>query len=110
MAARRERERRRPPSERRYQFGTPEAAEAEELNGAPEAEAEATAAPSAPPARRATAPPPATRGSAVTKPTNRPFSSYRAEYAYVTSDLRRVAIVIGSLLIALILLSLVLPR
>jgi len=39
----------------------------------------------------------------------RPFSAYRDEYAYVSGDLRRVAAVIGGLLVALIILFFVLP-
>ena len=45
-----------------------------------------------------------TRGGA------KPFTAYRAEYAYVLSDLRRVALVIGSLLVILLLLNFVLPH
>ena len=39
-----------------------------------------------------------------------PFSAYSAEYAYVFGDLRRVALVIGSLLVILLVLFVVLPR
>ncbi|MCA1647004.1 MAG: hypothetical protein LC797_16590 [Chloroflexi bacterium] len=39
-----------------------------------------------------------------------PFSAYSAEYAYVLNDLRRVGLVIGSLLVILLLLYFVLPR
>jgi hypothetical protein len=39
-----------------------------------------------------------------------PFSAYRAEYAYVGGDLRRVGLVIGSLLLILLLLYFVMPR
>jgi hypothetical protein len=103
MAARRERERRRP-TERRYNFTTPEA-ELVEANGAEtdvldtaDTEVEAGAPPSA------TAP---VRGGA--RPVARPFSSYMDEYAYVYRDLRRVAAVIGGLLVALIVLYFALP-
>jgi hypothetical protein len=39
-----------------------------------------------------------------------PFSAYKSEYAYVLSDLRRVGLVIGSLLLILILLYFILPH
>jgi hypothetical protein len=39
-----------------------------------------------------------------------PFSTYKAEYAYVLSDLRRVALVIGSLLLILIVVYFILPH
>jgi hypothetical protein len=118
MAARRDRERRRPSAESRYRFGTPESAvEAEErvapANGGDSTQA--TTAPSnrqsrsargtAPDSRQAAA---STRGGA--RPTPLPFSAYAAEYAYVLRDLRRVVVVIGSLVVVLILLYFVLPH
>jgi hypothetical protein len=51
---------------------------------------------------------PAARG--VRPVVHRPFSEFREEYAYVISDLRRVALVIGSMLVVLILLYFVLPH
>jgi hypothetical protein len=96
LAARRERERRRPSSERRYRFapaGTPVEELEEELH---DGEVEVAA----PVATR--------RGAARAAP--RPYSDYAAEYAYVFSDLKRVGLVVGSLLAALIVLSFVLPR
>jgi hypothetical protein len=103
MAARRERERRRP-TERRYRFAPAEPTQLpdDEIaengpDGAPVAEARSAAAPR--PARGATP-----------RQAPRPFSEYRDEYRYVFSDLRRIALVIGSLLLVLIVLSLVLPR
>jgi hypothetical protein len=118
MAARRERERRRP-AERRYQFAPPPgepALEPEEPfeDGAPVAdeavaEDEAEVAPAAarrPGAAVRTRP---NRG-AVARPAPRPFSDYRDEYRYVIGDLRRILVVMGSLLVVLILLWLVLPR
>ena len=39
-----------------------------------------------------------------------PFSAYRAEYAYVLGDLRRVGLVIGSLLLILLLVYFVLSH
>ncbi len=103
MAARRERERRREPARRRYAFesATPpeqrDTGVVHEPNGT--AEHRAAAARAATPPRAATA-----------RPSVRSFAEYRAEYAYVVGDLRRVAFVIGGLLIALVVLSLVLPR
>jgi hypothetical protein len=113
MAARRERERRRPPGERRYRFGSPQApidtddavlgGEADEAaNGnLPGRGSRAVSEPA--PAGAAVA----TRGGARVQV---PFSAYRAEYAYVLGDLRRVGLVIGSLLVILIVLYLVLPH
>ena len=120
MAARRERERRRP-TERRYQFAPPRepSVEPEEPfgDGAPLAEealadieangAPATEAPA--PGRASRTPSRANRGT-VARPAPRPFSEYREEYGYVIGDLRRILVVIGSLLVGLILLWLVLPR
>jgi hypothetical protein len=114
MAARRERERRRP-SERRYQFTPPSepALAPEEPLGdgaplaeeaVPETEAEAT------PARATTAVRSRPSRGAVARPAPRPFSEYRDEYRYVISDLRRILFVVGSLLVILIVLWLVLPR
>jgi hypothetical protein len=111
MAARRDRERRRPPTEGRYRFGTPEPAlEPDETlladNG------QATEAVETPPKRTRTvktdAPGAVTRAGARTAAL--PFSAYKAEYAYVFGDLRRVALVIGSLLVILLVLFFVLPR
>jgi hypothetical protein len=117
MAARRERERRRPASGRRYQFGPAETSEPR-VDGA-DAEIEADLAESSatsaaltdelgpgrgrPNARAA-------RTAAPARPTALPFSAYRDEYRYVIGDLQRVGLVVGSLLVVLILLSLVLPR
>jgi hypothetical protein len=111
MAARRDRERRRPAAERRYRFATPEAALEPEDTLVDDGE-EATEAVETPPKRarasRTEATPAATRGGA--RPAALPFSAYRAEYAYVLSDLRRVGLVIGSLLLILLLVYFVLPR
>jgi hypothetical protein len=117
MAARRDRERRRPSGESRYRFAAPESAvdSGEVATGdettTPEAETSAdrqsrarrTATPAA---RQATVAP--TRGGA--RPAPLPFSAYATEYRYVISDLRRVGLVIGSLLVILILLYFVLPH
>jgi hypothetical protein len=129
MAARRERERRRPPAGRQYRFGTPESAvEPDEAvaNGeqavedaAENAVGKAVEKPAESPRARSrssratglTAAPAATvstRGGAGAG--HRPFSEYKADYAYVLGDLRRVVMVIGSLLVILILLYLVLPH
>ena len=112
MAARRERERRRPNGERRYRFA---AAEPEletepslldEGDEAADARAAATTAPSP-----QTRPSRASSGASSSAPPRaaKPFSAYREEYAYVSGDLRRVGIVVGSLLVALIVLFFVLP-
>src|SRR6266851_626576 len=110
MAARRDRDRRRPAAERRYRFASPEAAlEPDELqvaNGE-----DATEAVESPPKRARTIKTeaaPSTRGG--TRPAALPFSAYRAEYAYVLGDLRRVGLVIGSLLLILLLVYFVLPH
>jgi hypothetical protein len=113
MAARRERERRRPPAERRYRFGAPETdvgADEAQLDGE-EATQEAVATPAkrSRPARDNAATSTAAARGAV-KAGALPFSTYRAEYAYVLNDLRRVALVIGSLLLILILLYFILPH
>jgi hypothetical protein len=44
------------------------------------------------------------------RPAPKPFADYRAEYAYVAADLRRVVLVVGSLLVILIVLHFVLAR
>ena len=107
MAARRERARRRP-SDRRYTFTTSEpaidaddAALAEQNGEAVAGEADASAS------RAATASAASTRGG--TKTAAKPFSAYKDEYAYVYSDLRRVAAVVGGLLVGLLVLYFVLP-
>lgn len=110
MAARRERERRRP-TERRYQFTTPEPTlepeeELLEEDGAVAEPVQEQA--QARPSRAAAAAPVSNRASARST-SSMPFSAYRDEYAYVYSDLRRVAAVIGGLLVALIILYFVLP-
>ena len=108
MAARRDRERRRPAAERRYRFASPEAeVEPDELELA-NGEA-ATEAVETPPKRAART---LKTESARTTPREAalPFSAYRAEYAYVFKDLRRVALVIGSLLLILLLVYFVLPH
>ena len=118
MAARRDRERRRPTGDRRYRFGTTEpAVEPDETTLVADDEVTETveAAPAQPPARaareRAIGKDGAgtTRAATPTKSAPKPFSAYRDEYAYVFSDLRRVAVVIGSLLLVLIVLYFVLP-
>jgi hypothetical protein len=99
MAARRERERRRPPPERRYQFGTPQ-------TGLPPDEDDFETDESS----VATVPQPAPAARPDSREKKLPFSAYKAEYAYVIGDLRRVALVIGSLLLILIVLFFILPR
>jgi hypothetical protein len=105
MAARRERERRRPTTERRYDFEPADGVETvagreeEQIDGAPDA-----ASPARTPSRASAAPRPAGRQS------YRPYSDYGAEYAYVGKDLRRIVLVIGSLLVFLIVLHFVIIR
>jgi hypothetical protein len=120
MAARRERERRRP-TERRYSFTSPEPAietdqaliESEISDGEDLEPAAVETAPARPrDGRSATAIArspsiAASRGGTRTAP--KPFSAYKEEYAYVYSDLRRVGLVVGSLLAILIILYFVLP-
>jgi hypothetical protein len=105
MAARRER--RRAPTERRYQFGPSAQPDAvgDELLDQTELDDETAAA--AVPTATLTRP---TRRGDVPAAAHRPFSSYAAEYAYVGQDLRRVSIVVGILLAALIVLYFILPH
>ena len=99
MAARRERERRRPSSERRYDFKPTAPANADL-----EADAHDIADGTAPAAVATTAPRRLERHGV------RPFADYSVEYAYVASDLRRLGIVVGILLILLLVLYFALPR
>ncbi len=112
MAARRERERRRPPGERRYRVESPEAIDplaepdGELFDSAPEMLPE-TASRSA---RSVAAPRAASVPRTTPRAAPKPFSAYREEYAYVGADLRRIVLVIGSLLVVLIVLHFVLVR
>jgi hypothetical protein len=115
MAARRERERRRPAAERRYSFAAPEPAIEPADDLVETSNGEALTQP--PPARSRAgrdatvatqAPQTSVRGGA--RPGPRPFSEYRADYAYVLSDLKRIGLVVGGLLLVLILLYFVLPH
>jgi hypothetical protein len=102
MAARRAREQRRGSAERRYRFApTPQGDEV--LDGPDESGPVRSPAGEPSPTRRAAAAP--ARGAPV-----RPFSAYRAEYAYVLGDLRRIALVVGVLLVMLAILWGVIPR
>ncbi|HEY2596028.1 MAG TPA: hypothetical protein VGK33_19220 [Chloroflexota bacterium] len=112
LAARRERERRRP-TERRYNFATTEpelvdAVEDTELDTTTDADVLETDAADtderAPASARATRTTAATAARGAPRSTYRPFSDYKEEYAYVTRDLRRVAAVVGGLLVALLVL------
>jgi hypothetical protein len=106
MAARRERDRRRPSGERRYRFATPEpAVEAEEIRD----DGESVAAVEPPPSTHSR-PARHTRDTPAPASTRKQFSAYKDEYAYVYGDLRRVGVVIGSLLAILIILYFVLPN
>src|SRR5947209_1387757 len=114
MAARRERERRRPGgTERRYRFATPESpVESDETLLEQDGQEE-----SAESVETAPAPSRATRGASRTKAepapararVDTPFSAYKDEYGYVYGDLRRVGAVVGLLLVALVVLYFVLP-
>jgi hypothetical protein len=111
IAARRERERRRP-TERRYTFTTTEPAVESDADAVVEQNGQATDATeevegSATAQRASGTPAASTR--AATRPAYKPFSAYKDEYAYVYSDLRRVAAVFGGLLIGLLVLYFVLP-
>jgi hypothetical protein len=118
MAARRDRERRRPSGENRYRFGTPESAVnadagVDAVDGGDSTQAIDTPATRQSRSSRGTAVDPkpiaaATRGGS--RPAVLPFSHYTADYAYVLGDLRRVGLVIGSLLLILIVLYFVLPH
>jgi hypothetical protein len=111
MAARRERERRRPGGERRYNFARaepalePDETSIEQDEEATEAVVEAPSRSS----RAAVATPQAPAPGKVSARASKPFSAYKDEYAYVYGDLRRVGLVIGSLLVILIVLYFVLP-
>jgi hypothetical protein len=109
MAARRERERRRP-SERRYSFTSEPSLEPDEEALVEQDEQTGESSDGATrPTRAAAATAVATAPRGTARPAPRPFSAYRDEYAYVSSDLRRVAAVIGGLLVALVVLYFVLP-
>jgi hypothetical protein len=109
LAARRERERRRP-TERRYRFASAEPQDAElAANGADGgASTEAGTQTVERPSRTARSD--VARQSRAASPPTRTFAEYAAEYAYVVRDLRRVAAVVGSLLVVLIVLYFVLPH
>jgi hypothetical protein len=118
MAARRERQRRSPPAERRYQVASSDAldavddAEVELFDGAPEMVPQTAPVSAGRSAPRATTSPARSSGAARVsgRPAARPFSAYRAEYAYVTTDLRRIVVVVGLLLVILIVLHFVIAR
>jgi hypothetical protein len=104
MAARRERERRRPTTERRYRFTTGEsdiAPEEQVLEEELEEAGEIAAA---------MVRPAAARDGARASTQRATVTDYKSEYAYVVGDLRRIAIVVGSLLAALIVLYFILPH
>ena len=103
LAARRARERRREQVERRYRFApTPLADEAGDGLSASGSVRQPAGTDSA--AGRAA-------GAAGRGMPARPFSAYRADYAYVLSDLRRIALVVGALLVMLVVLwAIVVPR
>lgn len=109
MAARRERERRRPATEQRYRFGSSGATVDPSTSAAPdEIDDRSTTETRRIAPRSAGQSAPATAGAA--HGAHRPFSAYAAEYAYVGRDLRRVAAVMGTLLVILLVLYLLLPH
>jgi hypothetical protein len=101
MAARRERARQRTPKERRYTF-TPGGA------GVPAAEEVGTENGTQPDAAGARAAVPQ-RGF---QPRHAPrtFAEYGAEYAYVVHDLRRIVLVVGTIVLVLLVLWFILPH
>ena len=111
LAARRERDRRRP-NEPRYRFTTPEPGlEGEEELIEQDGETQEAVENGSGSTRTATA---AAQGSSASargaaRPSYKPFSAYKDEYAYVSGDLRRVAAVVGGLLAGLIVLYFLLP-
>ena len=105
IAARRERERRRGPTPQ-YRFAptvVQEPPETEDSDQAQPSEAPAAATRVDRKTRAA-----ALKSASTTQPPVRSFADYRAEYAYVASDLRRIVLVVGGLLVLLIILSFVL--
>jgi hypothetical protein len=109
MAARRDRERRRPAAERRYRFASPEAALEPDDTLVADGD-DSTEAVETPPKRAARIIKAEAAPRGGQRPAALPFSAYRAEYAYVLGDLRRVGLVIGSLLLILLLVYFVLPH
>ncbi|GAC1318912.1 MAG: hypothetical protein NVSMB2_13910 [Chloroflexota bacterium] len=111
MAARRERERRRPPTEQRYRFGNSGATVDADASTTPQ-DSETASTPQASPGESSAAVRSGTaRPSTPANTTaHRPFATYAADYAYVGRDLRRVAAVLGTLLALLVVLYLVLPH
>jgi hypothetical protein len=109
LAARRERDRRKP-SEPRYTFTTPEpGVEGEEELVEQDGETQAAAENGAASTRAATQASSAAARGAARPSSYKPFSAYKDEYAYVSGDLRRVAAVVGGLLAGLIILYFLLP-
>jgi hypothetical protein len=102
LDARRERERRRPTGERRYQF----------TSSAPLADApvDDTATNGATQVRTVTQPTDRTAKISGARPAPRPYSAYAQDYAYVLSDLKRVAVIYGGLLVALLILFIATQR
>jgi hypothetical protein len=102
LDARRERERRRPAGERRYQFTstTP-------LADVPPEDAAADGA-----TQVRTVAQPVERSARIVaaRPAPRPYSAYAQDYAYVLSDLKRVAVIYGGLLLALVVLFIATQR
>jgi hypothetical protein len=107
LAARRERERRRPTSEPRYRFTTSEPGLEADGETLVEEDGQAVETVEATASTGKAAAAGSTRGGV--RPSPKPYSAYKDEYAYVYGDLRRVGVVIGGLLLGLIVLYFVLP-
>jgi hypothetical protein len=106
LAARRERDRRKP-SEPRYTFTTPEpGVEGEEVLVEQDGETQEAVENGSASSRTGSS---AAARNAARAPSYKPFSAYKDEYAYVSGDLRRVAAVVGGLLAGLIILYFLLP-
>ena len=116
MAARRER--RRPTTERRYQFGStqpdiaPEEQALEDELEQEDADGSAALTAASPRASTLSATSASARRTTASKsvPAANPLADYNNEYAYVWLDLRRVVVVVSILLAALIVLYFLLPR
>lgn len=110
LAARRERERRRPPTERRYRFASADQTLAPAEEPAPDTGADESLRAAAERPARETRPVETRPSVRDGRAPARSFSEYASDYAYVIGDLRRVVLVVGSLLVILIVLYFVLPR
>jgi hypothetical protein len=102
LDARRERERRRPAGQRTYQFTSTTPLADAPTDGATEDGGTQV--------RTVTQPVERSARVANARPAPRPYSAYAQDYAYVLSDLKRVAVVYGGLLLALLVLFIATQR